>query len=126
MPRKSAPATLGDILTASREAQGLSVRQLAGLLDVQPSQVSRWETGVYIPSATALLDLVRVLELPVDELFALAGIDVPTNLPAMLRKEYDLPPEAIAEAQAAIERVARKYQQPKKSLRKPSKKGGEP
>jgi transcriptional regulator with XRE-family HTH domain len=114
MPRKSPPRdSLGTVLQKARKAQSLSIRQVAGLLDVQPSQVSRWERDEFPPSATALLGLVRVLELSAEDLFALAGIAERPSLPAMLRREYDLPPEAIAEAQAAVEAVARKYQQPK-------------
>jgi len=52
------------------------------------------------------------LELSATELFELAGIPVPTDaasLPAMLRTSYDLPPEAIADVQRYITRVAEKY-----------------
>jgi hypothetical protein len=57
-------------------------------------------------------DLDETLELDQREIFFLAGVPTPSDLPslpAMLRKEYDLPPEAIAEIQKNIERVAGKY-----------------
>jgi transcriptional regulator with XRE-family HTH domain len=126
MPRKiTQPSSLGQVLRQAREAQQLSLRQLAALLEVAPSQITRWERDDYAPSTDALLQLVRVLELTPKELFALAGVSLPTeprSLPAMLRREYDLPPEAIAEIQRNIEHVARKYQRKEK---KPNQKGGQ-
>jgi transcriptional regulator with XRE-family HTH domain len=128
MPRKTASkSSLGQVLRQAREAQVLSLRQLAALLEVAPSQITRWERDDYAPSTDALLQLVRVLELTPKELFALAGVSLPAeprSLPAMLRREYDLPPEAIAEIQRNIERVARKYQQRK--AKSPNQKGGQP
>lgn len=126
MPRKMPPPSLGQVLRQAREAQGLGLRQLAELLETSPSQVSRWEADAHLPSSAALLQLVRVLELSPDDLFSLAGVPLPvsTDLPAMLRREYDLPPEAIEEIQHNIERVARKYQQ--RQRKTTNKKGGQP
>jgi len=106
------PSSLSDALRAGREAQGLTISQLAVLLEVDPGQVFRWESGERKPKADKLTALARRLELPIDELFALAGWPLPArsvDLPAMLRSQYDLPPEAIAEVQRDIERIAKKY-----------------
>jgi transcriptional regulator with XRE-family HTH domain len=103
---------LGAALRTAREAQGLSIRQVAALLEVAPSQALRWETGERPPTPQNLVDLAQRLELRASDLFALAGIPVPADaasLPAMLRSEYELPPEAIAEVQKHIESVANKY-----------------
>jgi transcriptional regulator with XRE-family HTH domain len=104
--------TLGSTLRAAREAQGLDRKQLAELLSVAPSQVTRWEADEKTPSVQSLVVLARQLELRTADLFALAGLPIPdelTSLPAMLRAEYDLPPEAIAEIQTHIADVAKRY-----------------
>lgn len=111
--------TLGDVLRKAREAQGLSTWQLAKLIDTVPSQVLRWETGERVPKTAALLALAEQLELPAVELLALAGrrpVEAITpTLPAMLRAEYDLPPEAVEEIQSYITTVAQKYRRKRRS-----------
>ena len=110
------PQTPGQMLRQHREGAGLSLRQLAGQLDVAPSQVTRWEQDEQTPSARSLVRIAQALELPATELFARYGQAQPTealSLPAMLRREYDLPPEAIAEVQRHIETVANKYKRKK-------------
>lgn len=109
----SNPASLADAIRAGRQAAGLSVRQLALQSGVTKSTISRLENGdLEATSPNVLVQLARALELRATDLFLLAGLAIPDDLPtlpAMLRAEYDLPPEAIAEIQKSIERVARKY-----------------
>jgi transcriptional regulator with XRE-family HTH domain len=103
---------LAGTLREAREASGLSVRQLAAQSGVAKSAISRFEvegTG----SAHNLLSVARALELRESDLFARAGRTLPrltANLPAMLRAEYDLPPEGIKEVQQSIEAIARRYE----------------
>ena len=104
--------TLGGRLRAAREAQELDRKQLARLLEVAPSQVTRWELGEQMPSPRVLIGLAEQLELRASDLFSLAGVPIPTDLaslPAMLRAEYELPPDAIAEIQEHIAAVAEQY-----------------
>jgi transcriptional regulator with XRE-family HTH domain len=102
---------LARTLRQARQAAGLSIRQLEAQSGVSRSVISSFEregTG----SARNLLDLARALELRASDLFTQAGRSMPRlapSLPAMLRAEYDLPPEAIKEIQHNIEQVARKY-----------------
>jgi len=104
-------ARLAKTLRQARIASGLSARELQAVSGVAKSVVSRFEhegTG----SAHNLLALARALELRASDLFSQAGRAMPTpspSLPAMLRAEYDLPPEAIKEIQQNIKSIARKY-----------------
>jgi transcriptional regulator with XRE-family HTH domain len=109
---ESRPPTLGSVLRAAREQHGLDRRQLARLVEVAPSQITRWEADAKVPLSKSLVALARQLELRASELFELAGKPIPpdlANLPAMLRAEYDLPAEAIAEIQKHIQAVAKQY-----------------
>jgi transcriptional regulator with XRE-family HTH domain len=102
---------LAQTLRKAREATGMSVRQLAAQSGVSKSTISKFERDGS-GAAHNLLALARALELRASDLFSQAGKPLPRlgpNLPAMLRAEYDLPPEAIKEIQANIEQVARKY-----------------
>lgn len=106
--------SLGQMIRAAREAHGLDQKNLARLVGVAPSQVTRWEADRFAPSPQTLVKVAQQLELSAAELFTLAGIPLPegtASLPAMLRAEYQLPPEAVAEIQAHIEDVARRYHQ---------------
>lgn len=115
--------TLGARIRESREAQGLGIRQLARLIEVAPSQVLRYESDAITPSPPTLIALAGQLELPVRELFELAGRPLPqepSSLPAMLRADYDLPPEAVAEVEAHIAAVAARYRRRAKRTSKRS------
>lgn len=104
--------TLGSTIRTAREAHQLGIRQLARLIEANPTQVLRWENDDAVPSPSAIASLAEQLELRASELFALAGVPVPSDLaslPAMLRADYDLPPEAIVEIEAHIAAVAKKY-----------------
>jgi transcriptional regulator with XRE-family HTH domain len=102
---------LARTLRKAREGADLSVRQLETQSGVPKTVISRFEhTGT--GSAQNLLDIARALELSASDLFTQAGRplpNLPKSLPAMLRAEYDLPPEAIKEVQRNIEAIARKY-----------------
>jgi transcriptional regulator with XRE-family HTH domain len=102
---------LAKTLRKARESAALSVRQLETQSGVPKTVISRFEhTGT--GSAQNLLDIARALELSASDLFAQAGRPLPklsNTLPAMLRAEYDLPPEAIKEVQRNIEVIARRY-----------------
>ena len=103
---------LGATVRSARETQGLDRKQLARLLEVAPSQVTRWENNELTPSPRSLIGLAQQLELRASDLFTLAGVPIPTDLaslPAMLRAEYALPPQAIAEIQQHITLVAQQY-----------------
>ena len=89
------------------------MRQLEAQAGVPRTTILRLESDeLASPNPTALQHLARALEVSSSELFLLAGIPVPTDRPslaAMLRSDYDLPPEAVEEVQRSIERIARKH-----------------
>ena len=106
------PRTLGETIRTAREAHGLGLRQLARLVNAHPAQVLRWESGETVPAPKALAAVAEQLELRASDLFKLAGVPVPSDvasLPAMLRADYDLPTEAIADIEAYIAKVAREH-----------------
>lgn len=65
--------TLGDRVRQARIAKGLSLRDLAGRLDLAPSYLSDIENDRRIPSEEVLKGLSKELELEFDDLMALAG-----------------------------------------------------
>lgn len=56
-------------LKAARKKSGLSQEELAEELDVSRQAVSKWEQGETYPEVEKLLQLCRVLEVSMDELF---------------------------------------------------------
>lgn len=51
-----------------RLKRGLTQKQLAELLGVNQSHISRWEAGTYQPSATTLKKMADVLNCHIDDL----------------------------------------------------------
>jgi transcriptional regulator with XRE-family HTH domain len=62
------PVRLGAAIRATREAQGLSLRELARRVEVSPSFVSQIELGKANPSVGTLYALVSVLGTTLDDL----------------------------------------------------------
>lgn len=115
MPDTSNPSdglSLGGLIRAERERQGLSLRQLGRLVGVDASAVLLWERDETVPRGKHIAALSRALELPAHDLMSRTGAEFPSDLsllPAMLRAEYDLPPEAISDIERYIARTAKKY-----------------
>lgn len=92
--REVGARSLGSALREARQQAGISVRQLAPMVGVHRSFLSRIETGEYHSAKPALLQrLAKVLEVDEQDLFALAGYEAPEGLPKFspyLRAKYQL------------------------------------
>jgi transcriptional regulator with XRE-family HTH domain len=110
--RTDQPETVGEYVRQKREEAGLSQRQLAQEASVSFSNISRLESGFHTnPTPGLLKNIADVLDVDLAELLAYLGIEVAGSgsLNDYLRRDYDLPDEAVAEAKKAIERIAQKY-----------------
>jgi transcriptional regulator with XRE-family HTH domain len=67
---------IGERLRAARTARGIGVRALSRLVGVSGSTISQIELGNVMPSVATLYRLVSVLEISMDDLFA---VDAPAN-----------------------------------------------
>jgi transcriptional regulator with XRE-family HTH domain len=59
---------VGQALKRARESKGLTQKQLAEMLYVDPSLVCRWEKGQRRIMADELITILEILEIPLDEL----------------------------------------------------------
>lgn len=102
--------TLGQYLEQARAEAGLSLRQLAASAGVHYSSVNRLlKDEVEEPVPDHLMGLAQALDLKATDLFLLAGLPIPKELPsveAMLRAEYGLSEQGLAEAKRHIESIA--------------------
>jgi transcriptional regulator with XRE-family HTH domain len=84
-PATSPEDELGARLREERDRQGLSLRKLAGRLQISPSALSQIETGRSRPSVSTLYAIVSELAISFDELFAVSpehgAAHVPTRHP---------------------------------------------
>lgn len=103
----------GDYLRTIREAAGLSQSQLAAAVGVDKGYISLLESGGRKnPSAQVLYKLALAAEVRPADVFLRFGIPVPAERPsldALLRADYDLPDDGVAEVRAQIEAIAKKY-----------------
>jgi transcriptional regulator with XRE-family HTH domain len=65
--------TLGEIIREARLATGQSLREVSKLLEITPSYMSDIENDRRIPAEEVLRNIVKLLNLDVDHLMALAG-----------------------------------------------------
>jgi len=59
---------IGENIKAARKAKGLSQEEVAARLGVVRQTVSKWEKGLSVPDADLLVQMARLLEVPVDDL----------------------------------------------------------
>ena len=108
-------ATLGTLLQHARKRLGLTLRNLEDITGISRPKLNRLELGqIEHPSPTVLQRLAEVLELDSDDLYAAAGYRSSKKLPSLtpyLRTKYHLPPDALAEANAALRDILDKYDQ---------------
>lgn len=62
---------IGGVIKDRRQKRNLTQAELAGLLNVTPQAVSRWEVGVSFPDITMIPELSEVLKVTADELFGI-------------------------------------------------------
>lgn len=119
MTSRSKRTTLGQYLEQAREDAGCSLRQLVAATDIPQTTINRLlKDEVEKPNTEHLTRLADALELNASDLFMVAGLPIPRDMPsidALLRAEYDLPEAAVAEAKRNIAAIVEKYdaQRPK-------------
>ncbi len=109
--------TLGDYIKSRRLSAGLSLAGAAEASDLDPSYWNKLENGHYQnPAPQHLSTIAQVLGVSVEDLYGLAGYDIPERLPSFqpyLRAKYDLPPEAVADLERYFELLRNYYGVPK-------------
>ncbi len=102
----------GRYLQAKREAAGLSVVQLARLVDVDHGYIYRLESGQKRnPSAELLHKLANVLEIDPSEILNFIGVTPAMSLPpapVYFRKKFGLSEADAQEVTALIEKYIKK------------------
>lgn len=109
--------TLGAYIRDRRVSRSLSLHDVAQASGLHFSYWSKLENGQYqAPSPKHLQTIARTLEVPIEDLYGLAGYDIPQRLPAFrpyLRAKYELPPEAVAQLEHYFEMLRNYYGIPK-------------
>lgn len=105
---------LSRLLKSRRQELGLSFGQLAEASGIVRGQLFKLEQGqVQKVQPAQLAALAEPLQLPLADLYAAAGFELPTELPSFtpyLRTRYrDLPPAAQAELERSFARIAQRY-----------------
>ena len=95
-------STLGDLLRSRRESAGLSLTEMAAKLGISRPYLSRLERGEYTnPSPKILIQLGKSLDIRIEDLYAMTGCLLPTDLPSFVpylrAKHPDWPDLVIAE-----------------------------
>lgn|SRR5208282_4559167 len=111
---ESGVSTLGELLRSRREAAGLSLTQMAAKLDISRPYLSRLERGEYTnPSSKILIQLGKRLNIRTEDIYALTGCLLPTDLPNfapyLRAKHPDWPALVIAELDDFCDYLKHKY-----------------
>jgi transcriptional regulator with XRE-family HTH domain len=108
---------LGEYIRDRRKSRGLSLSDAAEHSGLHFSYWSKLESGRYeAPSPKYLQTIARTLDVDTEDLYALAGYDIPERLPTFtpyLRAKYELPPEAVADLERYFKMLRAYYGIPK-------------
>lgn len=100
---------LGGYVKRLRQEQKLSVRGLASKAGLDSGELSRIENGTRHPRPDKLKALATALDVPLADMFAMAGYTIPYDLPSMapyLRARYGhLPEETLDAVNDYLERL---------------------
>jgi transcriptional regulator with XRE-family HTH domain len=121
MPPSKRAKQLGRLIKKYRQAKGLSQRTAAERMGYHHSYLARLETGDYeSPKPQQLKTIARALDIPTEDLYALAGYQVEDRLPDFapyLRAKFDLPDEAVDRLEEYFQMIRDRYD--------PTNRGGE-
>lgn len=104
-----------EFILRRRQELGVSLAELEQRTGLHNSRLSRWERGIDMPDRPErLAALAKGLQLPLADLYALAGIESPGGLPTLrpyLRSKYGaaLPEAALADIASYSQQVATRY-----------------
>mgnify|MGYP002754168588 CR=1 FL=1 len=86
---KGTGMSIGEVISAAREAQGMTQSDLAGKVLVTRQAVSRWETGVTTPGVDMCKLLAGALDVPVTRLLEMPPEPCCQSCALPLGKEAD-------------------------------------
>lgn len=113
MPPSNRAKQLGRLIKQHRQAKGLTLRAAADQMGYDHSYLSRLERGDFdAPRPQQLKAIARVLAIPIEDLYALAGYSVPDRLPGLapyLRAKYDLPEEMVERLDEYFQMLKERY-----------------
>ncbi len=69
MPASTEALAFGRRLKELRKRRGLSQKELAGAISVHQFQISKYETGNSFPTVGKLIEMAKVLQVNMDQLF---------------------------------------------------------
>ena len=105
--------TLGEYLKQARAGAGLSIRQLEAATGIPRTTITHLlKDRIERPDPQNLIRLARALERNPSDLFVVAGVPLPQGQPTLetlLRTDYDLPDDGIAEVVQHIDVIVDKY-----------------
>jgi transcriptional regulator with XRE-family HTH domain len=104
----------GEYIKQRREERKLSIRSLATKAGINNGALSRIESGKRMPpKAGTLKALAEALEVPLTDVFAMAGHEIPYDLPAItpyLRARYGhLPDDALTSIDTYLKKIIDEY-----------------
>ena len=105
--------TLGEYLEQARAEAGLSIRQLESATGIPRTTITHLlKDRIERPDPANLVRLAQALERNPADLFVLGGVRLPQGQPSLetvLRAEYGLPDDGIAEVMQHVEVIVAKY-----------------
>lgn len=112
MKHKSAQQ-FGAYIKRLRTEQGLSIRGLADKAGMDSGGLTRLEHGKFSPHPDTLKALAMALQVPLADMFVMAGYVIPYDLPSIapyLRARYgSLPEEAISSANDYLQKLIEEH-----------------
>lgn len=70
---------IGKFISSKRKQKNITQSELAEKLNITDRAISKWETGVCLPDANNILDLCKILDITINDLFSGEIVDMKDN-----------------------------------------------
>ena len=70
---------IGKFISSKRKEKNITQSELAEMLGVTDRAISKWENGVCLPDASNMLDLCKILDITINDLFSGEVVDMKDN-----------------------------------------------
>lgn len=70
---------IGKFITSKRKEKNITQSELAEKLNITDRAISKWENGICLPDASNMLDLCKILDITISDLFSGEVVDMKDN-----------------------------------------------
>ena len=70
---------IGEFISSKRKEKNITQSKLAEMLGITDRAISKWENGICLPDASNIVELCKILDITINDLFSGEVVDMRDN-----------------------------------------------